>query len=256
MRKIIFFLVPLMSFFLIAGCDGCHKKDPFAEMPKKLMDMKEFEEDSTVPSVLWKAIESNYRPLALDPGGEAVKETVKEEKAEGQENKPKLSEEEERLLKKKPPLDPISFHVWLIEKTHGVLGGQNWDLKFPVGGGYLDYRYFIPESITGTFFLQVKYDAEMDPKDTKIYYLSNAKIRQLEGKPIGNGCGRYFDITDYWKKSMAGEGLVLNTFGNRHLSVTDGTLFFVVPYRGKIRIAHLTIRDSRHRDLSCDVENE
>ena len=252
-------------FFLGAGLSvltafiGCHKKvDPVASAPKKLMDMKEFEEDSPIPATLWKVIEGNYKPLALDPGGAAVKESIKEEgKEEGKEGKggasKSLTEEETRLLKKKPPIEPISFHVLLVEKTPGVLGGQNWDLSFPAGGGYLDYRYFIPESNVGTFFLKVKYDGEMDSKETKVYYLSNAKVRQVDGKPMGNGCGRYFDISDYWKKSMDSDGLILNTVNNRHLSVTSGTLFFVAPYRGKLRVSHLSIRDSRHRDLGCSL---
>lgn len=203
--------------------------------------MKEFEEDLVVPTVLWKAMEHIYKPMALDPEGQVVKETQKNEK----------QKESEALMKKKPPLDPFSFHVFLIEKTPGVLGGQNFDLKFPVGGGVLDYRYFVPESRDGTFYLKVKYDQDMDPKETHIFYLSDAKIRQVDDKPLGNGCDRYFDISEYWKKSMAGDGLVLNTVKQRHISVTSGVLFFVAPYKGKLRIAHLTVRDSRHRDLLC-----
>jgi len=55
---------------------------------------------------------------------------------------------------------------------------------------------------------------------------------------------------------MKSEGLVLNTVGKRHISVTSGTFFIVEPYRGKLRLAHLTIRDSRHRDLLCESEKK
>ena len=39
--------------------------------------------------------------------------------------------------KKKPPLDPVGITVYLIEKTPGVLGGQNYELNYPSGGGLL-----------------------------------------------------------------------------------------------------------------------
>ena len=71
---------------------------------------------------------------------------------------------------------------------------------------------------------------------------------------MGNGCGRYFDITSYWKKVQAQEGLVLNTVDYRHISITAGTIFFVAPYRGKLRIGHISFKDSRHRDLLCSSE--
>jgi len=234
--------------FLLVGCTNGCGGDPLDKVAKKSMDMRAFEEDLIVPSGLWKAMESIYRPLAFDPEGQSVGEVSQEQAGQ--------SEKKEDLLKKRPPLDPISFHVYLVEKTRGVLGGQNYDLKYPIGGGILDYRYFIPETKNGTFILKVLYDKEMDPKETRVYYLSNAKIREMDGKPVGNGCSRYFDITDYWKKSMNGEGLVLNTTGNRHISLTSGILFFVAPHQGKLRITHLTIKDTRHRELLCSADNK
>jgi hypothetical protein len=227
------FLVPIL--ILAAACH--HNKDSLEGVKTTPMDMKEFEEDVVVPQALWKAMESVYMPLALDAEGKSVKEG-----------------ESGDLLKKRPPLDPIPITVYLVEHTPGVLGGQNFELKYPVGGGILDYRVFIPETKNGTFFLKVKYGAEMDSKYLKVLYLSNAKVRDVGGQPMGNGCSRYFDVTKYWEKQMKGDGLMLNTVDARHISVTAGTLFFVAPANGKLRIAHLSIRDSRHNDLLCSSE--
>jgi hypothetical protein len=234
----------LLSYliFIASVLMGCTPKDPFAKVKFTAMDMREFQQDLQVPKALWKAMESVYRPMALDAEGLALKEDQKKDEDEGS----------AELLKKRPPLDQIPFHLYLVEKTSGVLGGQSYDLKYPVGGGILDYRGFVPETKDGTFFMKVDFAKEMDPKEMRVFYLSNAKIRQLGDKPLGNGCGRYFDITDYWKNAMKGEGLVLNTSGNRHISITAGTLFFVAPVMGKLRIAHLLIKDPRHRDLHCD----
>jgi hypothetical protein len=62
MMRVIHFQKYLMSFFMlslfaIAGCEGCHKVDPIEALPKKNMDMKEFEESESVPATLWKVIE-------------------------------------------------------------------------------------------------------------------------------------------------------------------------------------------------------
>jgi len=250
MRNYIFLVTITFTF---CGLISCQKGDPLSKVKKKTINMKEFEEDLTVPSGLWKAMESSYLPLVMDAEGKAIKDESEKESSKA-ETKKKPSGEFEDLLKKKPPLDPIGITVYLIEKTPDVLGGQNFELNYTSGGGLLDYRVFVPESKDGTFFIKVKYNAEMDPKETRVYYLSDAKIREVEGKPMGNGCARYFDITRYWKKSMDGEGLMLNTKNHRHISVTAGTLFFVAPYRGKLRISHLSLKDTRHRDLLCSSE--
>jgi hypothetical protein len=251
MRKVTFLAVLITSFFTFVSCQ---KEDPLTKVKKKTMNMKEFEEDLTVPSGLWKAMESSYLPLVMDAEGKAIKDDSAKEESTKTGTKKKAPSEFEDLLKKKPPLDPIAITVYLIEKTPDVLGGQNYELNYPPGGGLLDYRVFVPESKDGTFFIKIKYGSEMDAKETRIYYLSNAKIREVDGKPLGNGCDRYFDITHYWKKSMDGEGLMLNTKNFRHISVTAGTLFFVAPYRGKLRISHLSLKDTRHRDLLCSSD--
>jgi hypothetical protein len=89
----------------------------------------------------------------------------------------------------------------------------------------------------------------MDPKTTKVFFLSNSPIRSDVG--MGSGCNTYFDITKYWDKAMDGEGLALNTTDFRHLSLTTGTFLFVAPFNGKLRLGRLTLKDSRYRELAC-----
>jgi hypothetical protein len=248
----------LAALIFTGGCPGgCSKKDDvkFTEA-----DMTKFQEDLVVPTELWGTIQAVFKPMALDPEGQAAKEAVEEEKKEvkGEHGETKSGAKgmapdgATRLMKKRPQLDPIGLTVEMVEKTQGVLGGQNHRLKYPVGGSLLDLRYFVPGSVNGTFFFKLEFEQEMDPKELKVYYLSNAKMRQVGGAQIGNGCDRYYDISDYWKKQMKAEGLVLNTVNNRHVSILSGTFFFVVPVKGKLRITHITIRDSRHRDLVCN----
>ncbi len=259
MKSILFVFLTVMIFSF-----GCHKTDPHEKLKIAAMDMHEFEDDFIVPGPLWKVIETIYRPMALDPtggeggghgGGEGEGHGEGGGHGEGSEKK-EGHEEAPILLKKRPPVEHTGFHVLLIEKTPGVLGGQNFDLHYPGGGGVLDYRGFVPETKTGTFYLSAKFDKEMDPKELHIYYLSDSKLREVDGKPMGNGCGRYLDISEYWNKSMKDEGLVLNTVESRHISITAGTFYFVTSVAGKLRMGHLTVKDSRHRELLCSTENK
>jgi len=92
----------------------------------------------------------------------------------------------------------------------------------------------------------------MDPKKTKVFYLSNAPYRP--DFKMGSGCNKYFEITTFWGQAMKDDGLNLNTVNLRHVSATAGTFFFVSPFQGKLRLGHLTIKDSRHLDLLCKPE--
>src|ERR1035441_6120190 len=187
---------------LISALAGCHLFAEHKDVKYQTMDMHEFEEDIVIPGVLWKEFEHMFLPQAMDPEGKAIKDSQKKKDNEG---------EIANFLKKKPPVENLSFKVFLEEKTKGVLGGQNFELDYPAGGGILDYRYFLPESRNGTFYMEVVYGQDMDKKLTRVFYLSNAKKMMVDDKPLGSGCGRYFNITDFWKKSMSLDGLVLNT---------------------------------------------
>lgn len=228
-----------LTLILFLVTVSCTEDDPKPQVPLREKSMKQFQQDVRIPKPLWHEFEKIYRPLALD--AEAA-DVVTDENAD----KKIVS-----LLKRRPPTDPLPFNVYLVEKTPGVLGGENFELKYPPGGGYLDYRNFLDPDLDGTFFLKVVYGKEMNPDETKVFYLSNAKERKVPGKALGNGCKRYFDISKYWKEVMDGNGLMLNSVDGRHVSLTAGTIFFVAPHEGKLRTAHLVLKDTSNRQLMC-----
>jgi hypothetical protein len=242
----------------LMGLVGCHRKAP-EKVLRTTVDLTRGDDDFVLPEALWKTLETAYPdlteiapPTTAKEEKEEKKEEKKEKKEEAKEAKKdakagivKADTEDDEMFKRRPTVDPLSFSIFLTEKTSGVLSEPSYELKFGHGGGSFDYKDYLPEDKNGTFFLKVKYGEEMDPKLKKVFYLSNAKS--------GSGCNKYFEITKYWKDAMKHDGLVLNTSGFRHIDFTAGTFFFVSPAKGKLRLGHLTIKDSRHPELLCVV---
>jgi len=245
MKKNSALLLSLLAALNLISCTRKTEEEMLRD--KKVVDMKSFEEDVTTPSELYNEMLKLHKPLALEPtAGEGKDKDKEKEEGGGQRS----------MLKTKPPIEQVPFKVFLIEKTKGVLGNTNLELQYPAGGGFLDYKTFLQSPAPGYFLLDVQFGPEMDPKDFHVFYLSHARVRQIGGKTVGNGCGRYYDITKFWQDSAKNGGIELYTGDNRHISLTAGIFFFVTPFRGKLRMAHLTIKDSRYKDLECVKEKD
>lgn len=244
----------LFLILLVSVGVGCHRKADIGATKLTQVDLTQSDEDFVIPATLWKTFEDDYPELteiAVAINNKEKKEEGKEEKKEEKEKENKKdkkavarSEEDDALFKRRPSVDPLLFSAQLLEKTKGVLSDSGYDLEFGHGGGAVDLKDYLPEKKNGTFFLKVKYQEEMDPKLTKIFYLSNSKA---------SGCNKYFEITKYWQGIMKDDGLVLNTVDLRHIKISAGTFFFVSPFKGKLRLGHLSIKDSRHPELLCQV---
>lgn len=148
------------------------------------------------------------------------------------------------------PTDFMPIKVFLIEKNKGVLGGENHLLSFGPGGGELDLANFLGER-QGTFHIAFEIGLERGDNPFKVFYLSNARKREIDGITYGAGCNTYHDITGFFEKSMKGEGIRVNTTQERYVSVLAGTYFFALSHEGQLRIAQVTIRDSRFRQYHC-----
>lgn len=277
-----------ISALLILILVSCSKKEENEKYNLESRNMADSVDDLKIPQNLWEDMEKIHRPMAFEGGGEAPAggghgEAPKAEghgeapaaeghgeapAAEGhgeapeggghsgESGKTNVRRQMPYVVKKKPPLEPVELKIWLIEKTPGVLGGTNYELSFPVGGGKLDLKNFVSDKVNGTFFFKAVFEAEMEPSDLKVFFVSKALKRKVAGMELGAGCRKYMDISDYWKKISVTEGLMLNTLHLRHLSVAGGTLYFVWPYQGKLRISHLEIKDSRYPKVFCNSGEE
>lgn len=222
--------------------------------------------DVPLPDGLWAQIEKVAGEGKAVPGAEP-KEEHKDEKP-----KPKAPSSTGEV-----PSKFMGIKVYLVEDTPGILGGRNYELQFGEGGGELDFKDFVADK-TGNFKIAIepqlpipappkdehgeaKPEGEAkaepvpveipEPGQLKIFYLSNAIRRSYDNETLGGGCRNYYDITTYFDKSMKADGIAATTTAARHVSALAGTYFFAQNWGSKIYLAHLTIKDSRFRDLQC-----
>ena len=151
-------------------------------------------------------------------------------------------------------LKPIT--LYLIEETHGVLGGRNQKLVFGPGGGDIDLRDFILEK-KGVFRLVFDFapDPEGAPDPTlvrRVWYLSDAKRRKVGPDAVGAGCDTYMDISSFVTKSNEKDGILFAVNSDRHVSALAGTFLFSVKRGSRIEVSRLTFFDStKKKDLQC-----
>lgn len=210
---------------------SCEEKHAYISDKKTVVNMSSSIEDVGLPTSLWEELQAVYEPLALDKS---------------------TSEEQGSKAKLEIPTAFFGFKVYLVEKTRGVIKGGNQEFVFGQGGGVLRLEDYLNEK-RGTFYLGLVPDLEMGDKDIlHVYYLSNTKTVEIDGKIHGAGCDRYLDITDYFAKSMKKDGFILNTSGGRHISLLAGSYFMAASVKGKLYLSQLTISDSRYKPRHCN----
>ncbi len=146
--------------------------------------------------------------------------------------------------------DGITFaplKVRLVEKTPDILVEPEVEVKFPRGGGEIDLSNFVKNK-SGTF--RVFFDLEDVAADDKmkVYFISRARKRKIDGQVWGAGCNKYMDIKKYILGKGQKEGIEVNTTRFRHDSVLGGTFFFA---NGN-QVTQVTFRDSQQSHLFCD----
>jgi len=140
----------------------------------------------------------------------------------------------------------VPIKVKLIEKNPGVLIDPEVNYQFPKGGGEIDLSQ-VTRDQQGTF--RVIFDLSDFEKtdDMKVYFVSEARKRRLQGDIWGAGCSKYLDVTSFVKKKMTKDGLEVNTTKFRHLTVLGGHFIFVL----KNQITQVTFTDSLHKEYFC-----
>jgi len=139
-------------------------------------------------------------------------------------------------------------------RTEGVL---KHDTLFttPKGGGVIDLKEVLTNK-KGTFFTKFAnlYKVENDKgyvPELSAFFVSKHKKRLIDGKMAGLGCDKYVDITSYFTKENAGDGIKVNTTDGRHVTVLGGTFVFVAPEPEALHVAVVEFEDSKRPDLMC-----
>lgn len=220
----------LVALLLLVACSS-EKQPDYVPAKAQSLNMSGAAEDVKLPSELFDELMEVYRP------------TLEDQEATDQSS--------DSRAKLKIPTEFFAFNLFLTEKTKGVLGGDNSELAYGKGGGVLDLKDFIHLQ-KGTFLLGFKpLLPDIGEEKLKVLFLSNSYRRESEGTVYGAGCNVYLNVSDFFNKSMATTGIVVNVAKERHVGLLGGTLFFAISIKGKLYLSQLTIRDSRYKNLFC-----
>lgn len=216
----------VLSFLLLAACAEQELSDQKFETFRIPQEMNDF----LVPAKLWDHL------MVTDP-----------EAPEPLESRT-LTAEEQSLYRKTLILSSVVLE--LTEKNRGVLLHPRIRIELRNGGGTVDFAKYLGEK-TGTFYLKIIVDGFDQAPNQAAMYLSQGKMRRVDGQVIGTGCKSYFRITDSFRKDMAGKGIPLNTTRDLHVSATAGYFFMGWLADGQINVTHVRFIDSRRPDLIC-----
>jgi hypothetical protein len=211
----------LTLFLFVSGIDLSFA----AESPYKQYPAKQSSRDVKVPNRLVKTIETDYRTFMKTmkmPEGTAITREL------------------------------LNVYVDLTQARAAALQ-ENVRILTPVGGGVIDLQEFVTP-LKGAFRARIVFERPRGEalKNIRVYYISRGERRNLDGDTFGAGCGRYFDITEYFNKKLTRDGVELFTADQRYVSVLAGTIVLVSFEREALHVGSVTFEDARYPALQCD----
>lgn len=222
------------------GKDKGHvKSEHGAEFDGMTIDVRDTPVDFKLPGELWDKLVSDGGGAAA--GGHGGGHDKKEEHGTAS------KEEKNDTLIVWLPVE-VSFS----SKLSGILANDSVQYNLPRGGGTLDLSK-ITAGDKGTFYLKFNLNEFSNPSALKVYFVSNAKKRRVDGEIFGAGCNVYFDITKAFHKINSGEGMKFNITNNRHISAMSGHFIFVQTEKDKVYLSQVEFNDSKNRDYLCKI---
>lgn len=247
MKRVFALILSLSSVLLLSGIGGCKKETGWRTRKFEEKTVKPKAHDVQIPAALWEKVE------ALSSGGRSSGTAEKEEK-------PKEGGHESGASggggggssnsAQRPPTNFESLKVYLIERNRGVLKTGDVALNFSNGGGELDLNDFV-EPLRGSFYIVFEFLPTVENAQTKVFFLSQAVSRKIGKDQVGAGCDVFMDISTAVNTAVKGDGFLINTSDQRHVSALAGTYVFASNHDGKLHLSSLIIRDSGHRALQC-----
>lgn len=132
-------------------------------------------------------------------------------------------------------------------------------LMMPRGGGVADLKEVLPEINKLWFRLKIELSSKdikediLSSKFFKVFFVSNQKKRRLDYTNYGMGCNKYVDITPYFKKIIAKNGMVLPFKEQKYISVVGGAFIFAYAKEENLYLGSFGVYDSRYPDIQCDL---
>lgn len=200
---------------------GHHKDESLVERPAR-----QSSRDVKMPRALVARIEREYREF-LTKQEVSLKENIRR-----------------RLM---------NVSVELTQKRQVALH-ENVRVVTPLGGGVIDLAEFVTP-LKGGFRMRILglNDKSEEIPGTRVFFVSRAKSRVIDGEEFGAGCDQYMEITTFYNKVMLPEGIELFTAEQRYLSVVGGTFVLVAFTKEELHVASVTFNDSRYPGRLCEI---
>lgn len=157
------------------------------------------------------------------------------------------------VVNAKPQIVFVPMKVMLREKTKGVLKAPSIRLQMPRGGGQVDLAQYITDK-QGSFYVKFGWDEDPKNEKTKVFFVSRARKRKVDGEEIGAGCKSYFNVAGAITKAQKKDGLLVNTTRLRYLSVIGGTFIFATEEGRELRLSQATFTDKSKPEYFCKAE--
>ncbi len=147
---------------------------------------------------------------------------------------------------------PMSLSLRADKKR--VLFETGYRITLGEFGGRIDYSKFVNPKEKGKLFLMFNTNLDKEEiKNIKVYYMSSSRKRKIGEDSVGNKCNELLNLTDYFQKEVFANGMALPTAQSRHLSVTAGRFYFILPSAGFAKVSQITFSDSTQTGLVCDT---
>lgn len=237
------YLLPLLALITLSGClekkedknaqghESEHheavKNEAKHDVPGSVLIRANRE--VTIPKELVKIIEEWY-----------VAERRAKEKLNTSSESELVAEIERQLL-------DVNIHLSPINNDELIDEG---DLKIPTGGGIIDFADLL-KGDKGGFSMAISLDKVPEGSDVRAFYVSQARQRELSDASYGAGCGRWMEITKWFKNHSHGHEMDLYATDRRHISVTAGTWLFFALHEKQLWLGTLSFTDSRFPALMC-----
>jgi hypothetical protein len=248
MRAISLFIALLFSFSLAAnehggggGGEGGENKEAAKEAPNEAAKPEEH-------------VEVHREPMAEKPAKQSSRD-VKIPRALVAKLEKEYREfltQQQVMVKEGIQRKLLNVMAELTQKHEASLH-ENTRVITPLGGGVIDLAELVTP-LRGAFSLKLIpfKESGADIDSARVFFVSQAKARNLDGDQFGSGCGKYMEITSYYNKKNKGRGFDLYSTDRRYASVIGGTFVIVNFEKEALSVASVQFTDSRYPDLFCE----
>lgn len=123
--------------------------------------------------------------------------------------------------------------------------------RLPTGGGEIDLAQSIHGS-KGGYKIQMKLSKLPDNTVLRVFYISNARRRTVEGEEFGSGCWKMAEMTRWFTQTHQKEPLQVYATDQRDISLVGGTWLFAAVGDSSLWLSAVTLTDSRFPQHLCN----